>query len=178
MIEKLYSIIIFQSIIQKKNKVLPNNAITRLGLIIQLKIASSLLFTLQDFKFIGFSYKIVYVGAISILFIFTIKLIDTRLVEKFTVDSDKKTNRGKNLKIPEIPVLAIILIEGILGGQNTSSLYEIFPLDWSSTFYSLNDVQIFGLSQYLYHPFYIVIIGLLLFVVLVGILRMARIRNS
>jgi len=50
--------------------------ISQILLLIGIFLSASFLYLLMDFYFIGFTYIIVYVGAIAILFLFVLMMID------------------------------------------------------------------------------------------------------
>lgn len=66
------------------------NQITRLGFIIKVFIFNALIFILLDNYFLGLTYIIVYVGAIAVLFIFVIKMVNS------SNELNKKNNYNQN----------------------------------------------------------------------------------
>ncbi len=60
--------------------IIVKSPILRVTYLCQVFILGSFIFILLDFYFLGLTYIIVYVGAIAILFIFTIMLLNIDLV--------------------------------------------------------------------------------------------------
>lgn len=197
------------------------NPISRLILQIMVFLMSSFQFLILDYYFLGLTYIIVYVGAIAILFLFVIMLIQTHYVPSQTTSNIRITsindisgikNQGeftwndllildhitpvKEHKIIESPIfsikntqlvsknnnqglqiiLGLVLIFGInilFTADNLSTgpmIYTYFYPSWSTLLYSLTDIQSLGYTLFLGYPIAIVILGLILWMVLIGIL--------
>lgn len=86
-------------------------------------IAVGSLFIYLDITFIGLSYFIIYVGAISILFIFTIMILQTDLF----INPSFKEKLGLKKEIPLISGIGIIFLLG--NGENKNILINHHIID-------------------------------------------------
>lgn len=156
-----------------------------------------------DYTFLGLTYIIVYVGAIAILFLFVIMMAEThitpepiglitetplilnnqksemslRIPMNLKNNENENKSQGKNLSL--LGLISIII--GLFFTFNyfnlfTFSQYDIwtyYTLNFSSEFFTFTDIQSLGFLLYLAYPFIIIILGLILWCVLVGILRIS-----
>ncbi|TIC19155.1 hypothetical protein E3Q11_04486, partial [Wallemia mellicola] len=88
--------------------------------------------------FIGLSYLIVYVGAIAILFLFVIMMLNLRLVELVEVGKDYTKNLPLGLLIGLVLFLDLVsyytniqnvLLSGDFSGLNNETVYQTFNLN-------------------------------------------------
>jgi NADH-ubiquinone oxidoreductase chain 6 len=171
--------------------------ITRLALLITVFIKSAFILILLDYTFLGLTYIIVYVGAIAILFLFVIMMAETHItpntsniITETPLILDMKETGPRNLKkniknSKEFDnnniIVLLSLIIGIFLYFNFFNLFKLFEqdiwtyytLNFSSEFFTFTDIQSLGFLLYLAYPFIIIILGLILWCVLVGILRIS-----
>lgn len=230
----LLSLLIMTSIIASNSQQALKNPITKQALLILLFLTVSSIFQILDFNFLGLTYIIVYVGAIAILFLFVIMLVQTNksqdpkendrpiqeveneiigninnssknkklnLIDLIILDSEKDINnsligglnklRLKNkLKFRNNKQILILsqLIGGYIGYENKISLLELnsskqsskqseeidqysyFIPAWSTDIQTLTDISVLGYSLYLGYPIGVLLLGVLLWIVLIGIL--------
>ncbi len=184
-------------------KIFSTQPITRLALLITVFIKSAFILIMLDFTFLGLTYIIVYVGAIAILFLFVIMMAETHITPEplglitetplilnnqksemslripinFKNNENKNKSQGKNLSL--LGLISIII--GLFFTFNffnlfTFTQYDIwtyYTLNFSSEFFTFTDIQSLGFLLYLAYPFIIIILGLILWCVLVGILRIS-----
>ena len=123
-----------------------------------------LLYKILDFYFLGLSYIIVYVGAISILFLFVIMITDTGKTPKFI----------KKESVRRWPWTLLLIIPLLYSSFKLEhNIMEYFIPSYNTEFITLTDVQSLGYILYLAYPIIIVLIGILLWCVLIGILRIS-----
>jgi len=162
----LYFIIGFLSIISVIILISSSN-INRLALLILSFIMVGLMYTILDFYFLGLTYIIVYVGAIAILFLFVIMMTDNGKTPTFN------NNRGLMKQMLFLFTLFLILLI-IFNEPNTNFfINEYYIPSFNTEIITFTDIQSLGLLAYLGYPLIIILIGILLWCVLIGILRIS-----
>jgi NADH-ubiquinone oxidoreductase chain 6 len=74
------------------------HVMTRLALLIFIFLVAGLFFMIIDFYFLGLTYIIVYVGAIAILFLFVIMLINTNATPSQIASFKAKNSLTSNVE--------------------------------------------------------------------------------
>ena len=140
-------------------------------------IFSSFLLFLMECEFLAFLFIIIYVGAIAILFLFAIMMLESKLTN---------LNRNKVKYIPVGFIFAIVLLVPLLNEIS----FEFIDNAYSNTFYlnkyqnwydltdSINDVEVCGQVLYSYFVLQFLIAGLILLLVLVGVVYLTNIFNT
>ena len=172
----LTSLLCVQALLASSN----TSTLNRLALLICTFIKIGLDYKILDFYFLGLTYIIVYVGAISILFLFVIMITDTGK----TPNSPLLTNKVSNIYGTALSVLFLLLLfspftfyfsEAVSLGleSNNSNIQEYYVPSYNSEFLTITDIESLGYILYLGYPIIIVLIGVLLWCVLIGILRIS-----
>lgn len=150
-----------------------NSVFSLLFLVASLLFSACLLFLLEC-EFLALIFIIVYVGAIEILFLFSIK--------KF---KDLSENIIKYLPIGVffgIGFLSVLLYYEVNSNFETNP-YEYFSFriyshnwkDWVDLIDSLTDVEVYGVVLYSYFVLQLLVIGLILLVVLIGVVYLTNV---
>nr|WDD39283.1 NADH dehydrogenase subunit 6 [Gomphonema parvulum] len=137
-------------------------------------IFSSFLLFLLECEFLAFLFIVVYVGAIAILFLFAIMMLESKL-----------NNLSKNtVKYFPIGILfSIVLLLPILNVVNTffvdsstvsDSFYVNNYQNWYDLIDSTYDVNVYGQILYSYFALQLLIAGLILLVVLIGVVSLTN----
>ena len=136
-------------------------------------ILSSFLLFLLECEFLALLFIIVYVGAIAILFLFSIMMLESKL-------SNLSRNTMKYLPVGFL--FGILLISPLLRevsiffGENFNS--DIFYLNkyqnWYDLVDSITDVEVYGQLLYSYFVLQFLIAGLILLLVLVGVVYLTN----
>lgn len=137
-------------------------------------IFSSFLLFLLECEFLAFLFIVVYVGAIAILFLFAIMMLESKL-----------SNLSKNtIKYFPIGILfSIVLLLPILNVVNTffvdssiisDSFYVNNYQNWYDLIDSTYDVNVYGQILYSYFALQLLIAGLILLVVLIGVVSLTN----
>lgn len=143
--------------------------IKRLALLIFLFINTGLIYLILDFKFLGLTYIIVYVGAISILFIFVVKMTGNNR-SPLNIKS-----KGVRLDLILFITLAMAYLSTVSVDNNEAQyIYNYFITDYETDFVSFTDIESFGYILYLGYPLIILLIGILLWCILIGILKISQ----
>ena len=144
------------------------NPIHRMALQIVVYLIGSQIFILQDFYFLGQTYIIVYVGAIAILFLFVIMMVN--IPEKNNVAHKNKISYYQTLGI------AIQLSVLVFSNQmwNNDAIYQPFYPNWATEFKYMTDIQTLSIMTYLVYPLSQLQIGMILWIVLIGIITITH----
>lgn len=122
----------------------------------------SILFLLGGVQFIAFLILLIYVGAISILFLFVMMLLNIEITLH-------RTKYG--FKIP-LYICGIILFIQILCSIFFYKYLFFYPvfiyIDWVKQFYIQKELVVLGLFIFNYNQSSVIFIGLLLLVALIG----------
>lgn len=122
----------------------------------------SLLFIYLGADFIGLVILIVYIGAIAVLFLFVVMMLNIRLLENTFVFS---------IHIPIIVFLSLIFIFQIIYFFfNIFNLIEVENLVYYFNWNFSNNVQISSIGELLFNKLYVIFISaaILLFISMIG----------
>ena len=135
---------------------------------------SAFLLFLLECEFLGLLFILVYVGAIAILFLFSIMMLESKLV-------NLSRNSLKYLPIGFIfgSFLLIFLFFEIATNFEYNYSYNDFHWNiyqnWYDLIDSLNDVEVYGQVLYSYYVFHFLISGLILLLILIGIVYLTNV---
>lgn len=135
---------------------------------------SSFLLFLLECEFLGLLFILIYVGAIAILFLFSIMMLESKL-----------NNLSKN-SIKYFPIgfifgmfLLIFLFHEISisfdDSYNSNYFYLNIYQNWYDLIDSMSDVQVYGQVLYSYYVFHFLISGFILLLILVGVVYLTNI---
>nr|YP_009495588.1 NADH dehydrogenase subunit 6 [Nitzschia sp. (in: diatoms)]AWQ64318.1 NADH dehydrogenase subunit 6 [Nitzschia sp. (in: diatoms)] len=130
-------------------------------------LASSILLFLFESEFLAFFFLIIYLGAIAILFLFVVMMLDIKY-------RDLQTSR---LYLPMGSFIFITLFIEIYGAfskvfskdTNMSSVEHNNYLNWYDQLDSLSDVYVFGQIFYTHYVLQILMAGLILYLAVIGV---------
>lgn len=134
---------------------------------------SAFLLLLMECEFLSFLFIIVYVGAIAVLFLFAIMMLETKI-----------NNLTKNL-MKYLPVgffFGVFLLFSLLneistnfeGNAYAGSLYLNKYQNWYDLVDSVTDIESYGQILYSYFVLQFLISGLILLLVLVGVVYLTN----
>lgn len=138
-------------------------------------LASAFLLFMLECEFIALIFIVVYVGAIAVLFLFAVMMLDAKL-----------QNLARNLfrYIPVgfffalgflVPVLYQISFST---GENVTFLSQNSYVNWYDLLDSTSDVDVYGQVLYSYFVLQFLVVGLILLVVLVGVVYLTNTYTS
>lgn len=136
-------------------------------------IFSAFMLFMLECEFLGFLFIIVYVGAVAILFLFAIMMLETK-------SSDLSKNVMKNLPVGVFFgfILLIPLVLEIYSSFNSGTIYDSFYVNQSINYNALpdavSDVEVYGQVLYSYFVLQFLVVGLILLVVLVGVVYLTN----
>lgn len=134
--------------------------------------ASFLLFLLEC-EFLAFLFIIVYVGAVAILFLFAIMMLESKL-------SDLSKNVMKYTPIGFVfGIILLLPMIGEISGQfeknvYSNSFYSNKFQNWYDLVDSTTDVEVYGQVLYSYFVLQLLVAGLILLLVLVGVVYLTN----
>jgi NADH-ubiquinone oxidoreductase chain 6 len=160
---------------------------------------TSLILILLGIKFIGLSYIIVYIGAISVLFLFIIMMIDIKSVDILDIGRDYSKNLPLALLTGILFIYSIFILIPILQMKNSFN-YSLFfnlynKLIWINNFiytdqismsnnvtdglfdvfiYEFSNVVALGLELYTTYSVLYIIISLILLISMVALIFISR----
>ena len=138
-------------------------------------IFSSFLLFLLECEFLALLFIVVYVGAIAILFLFAIMMLESKLV-----DLSKNTMKYA----PVAFIFGLFLLLPLLNeiSLNFKELCELnflhFYQNWYDLIDSMSDVEVYGQILYSYYVLQFLISGLILLLVLIGVVYMTNQYNT
>lgn len=122
---------------------------------------------LLGLKFIGISYLLVYVGAVSILFLFILMLINIRVSELIS-----DTSNSIPLSIISVISFFVPLIKQLPGNENIykgeKSLNYVSSNSWDGTISDVSDITSIGNIMYTSHSMWLIITSMILLLSMVG----------
>ena len=138
---------------------------------------SSVLLLLLECEFLALLFIVVYVGAIAVLFLFAIMMLES-----------KSLNLSRNV-MKYIPVGLFFLIFllfpvfTVVGDNFTNNVLEgSFYMNeyqnWYDLVDSVTDIEVYGHVLYSYFVFHFLISGLILLVVLIGVVYLTNTFNN
>lgn len=138
-------------------------------------IVSAFLLLMLECEFLALIFIVVYVGAICVLFLFAIMMLDAKL-------QNLARNVSKYLPIGFlfalsflIPVLYKLLYEV----QAKTSLLGLHSyVNWYDLLDSITDVEVYGQVLYSYFVLQFLVVGLILIVVLVGVVYLTNVYKT
>lgn len=130
-------------------------------------LSSSILLFLFENEFLALFFLIIYLGAIAILFLFVVMMLDIKY-------RDLQTSR---LYLPVGAFVGLTLLFEIRGAfikvfsKNTSlsTLEHNLYLNWYDSLDALSDVYVFGQIFYTHYVLQILMAGLILYLAVIGV---------
>ena len=126
-------------------------------------LAGGSIFLLLDQYFIGLTLVIVYVGAIAILFLFTIFMVNVRLTVQ------KTSHTASSI----FALLAIFLFTTFwLFNESSSNIHLLLSNDWAFLASHSSDLVMLGTMIFLSYPLPLLLVAFLLLIVMVAIIKL------
>jgi NADH-quinone oxidoreductase subunit J len=154
--------------------ILSNHPIFSLLFLIANFILAAILLFLLECEFLALLFIVVYVGAVAILFLFAIMMLESKL-------NDLSRNSTKYITMGPIygffllvPVLNNIFVH-FQNNYDSKSFHLNIYQNWYDLADSVNDVEVYGEVLYSYYVFQFLISGLLLLLVLIGVVYLTNI---
>jgi NADH:ubiquinone oxidoreductase subunit 6 (subunit J) len=173
--------------------IISSHPIFSLAFLITSFICSSCLLLLLECEFIAIIFIVVYVGAVAVLFLFAIMMLETKLVN-LTKNKIKYFSLGLVFIVFLLIPLTLIVInfnfisELSLNNISTNYKYWLFKniylisntfnvnkyQNWYSLIDSINDISVYSHLLYSYCILQFLISGLILLMVLIGVVYLTN----
>ena len=161
-------LIIFLSIISGILIIISKNPIISVLNLIMLFSSISCYLIFLGINFIGLSYLLVYVGAVSILFLFILMLINIRV-------SELVSNTNNNIPLAILIILAIFIPYNNLSpytktnfNYNVSNIFFVSSNNWDSNIVDILDITSIGNVMYTNYSIWLIITSIILLLAMVG----------
>ena len=138
---------------------------------------SAFLLFLLECEFLALLFIVVYVGAIAILFLFAVMMLESKL-------SNLSSNQMKYVPVGFIFGVALLIpLLSEISDQFNKNLYpESFYLNkyqnWYDLIDSVTDIEVYGQVLYSYFVLQFLIAGLILLLVLIGVVYLTNSYSS
>lgn len=138
-------------------------------------IALSAYMAILGLTFVSLVYLIIYVGAIAMLFLFVIMLMDLKLVELSVIN--EAAEGGEYPSALVIGLLAVFAFKGLIPFPHYPSVFDTLTLglahatnsfQWVTSFVSFSQVETLGLLLFTTYPLLLIMTGLILLIALIG----------
>lgn len=161
-------IIIILSILSGIFIIISKNPIVSVLHLIMLFSSISCYLIFLGIKFIGLSYLLVYVGAVSILFLFILMLINIRVSELIS-------NTNNNIPLAILAILAIFIPYNNLSIETKTNLsfdnlkiFFVSSNNWDSNLVDVTDITSIGNVMYTNYSIWLIITSIILLLAMVG----------
>jgi NADH-ubiquinone oxidoreductase chain 6 len=159
--------------------IISKNPVQSILFLISLFINISCYLVLTGMHFLGLSYLLVYVGGVSMLFLFVIMLINIR-------DSELKNNSTQNIPLGLLVSIAFYYpLLSVIPFSNSESLdselgriYIISSNKWDTAITQNTDIAAIGNIIYSSHAVWLILAGFILLLALVGAISITISPNS
>lgn len=160
--------------------IITKNPIISVLFLIGLFIGIAIYLVLIGLSFLGLSYLLVYVGAISILFLFILMLLNVRISELVTDTKNSiplvfttalsfslpvtyySSNSEYYINTDNIFILAINII------MNNNLVYNAYSKKWDNNLIASDHINSIGNIMYTTHNIWLIIVSIILLLAMVG----------
>ena len=138
-------------------------------------LASSFLLFLLECEFLALIFIVIYVGAIAVLFLFAVMMLDAKL-----------QNLARNI-IRYLPVGSLFALGFLVPilykffhevKKNTSLFTRNGYINWYDFLDSVGDIEVYGQVLYSYFVLQFLVVGLILLTVLIGVVYLTNTYTS
>jgi NADH-quinone oxidoreductase subunit J len=140
-------------------------------------IFSSFLLFLLECEFLALLFIVIYVGAIAVLFLFAIMMLESK-----SANLDKNITKYMPVGLFFLLFLLIPLLNEVFNHFNenifNNSFYFNSYQNWYDLIDSISDVEVYGQVLYSYFVLHFLIAGFILLLVLVGVVYLTNNYNN
>lgn len=138
-------------------------------------LASAFLLFMLECEFLALIFIVVYVGAIAVLFLFAVMMLDAKL-QNLTRNVFRYLPVGFLFALGFLVPVLYQLFSGV--NENTSLFIQNNYTNWYDLLDSTSDVEVYGQVLYSYFVLQFLVVGLILLVVLIGVVYLANTYTS
>jgi len=139
-------------------------------------LLSAILLLCLEVEFLALSFIIVYVGAIAILFLFVVMMLDIKIGDS-SLDVLKYGSLSYFLSFIFLFEITKPLVD-LTFSPNSAFSTEYEWINWFAEIESVNNIQILGQLLYTYYFVFLLIAGFILFVAVLGALMLTLTLNK
>lgn len=173
----LFLLFSFSLVLSSLMVVLSKHPVFSLLFLVGCFIFSSFLLFLLECEFLALLFIVIYVGAIAVLFLFAIMMLESK-----SVNLDKNITKYVPVGLFFLIFLFIPLSNEVLYNFNenifTNSFYFNSYQNWYDLIDSVTDVEVLGQVLYSYFVLHFLIAGFILLLVLVGVVYLTNNFNN
>ena len=163
--------------------IISKNPIVSVLFLITLFLGISIHLLLSGLSFIGLSYLLVYVGAVSILFLFILMLINIRISELLTETSNTIALNIATVFLFNYAIYDIFFYDTNILCKYLTSLYNIVNYDykasndkisfvssklWDGSLFETTDISSIGSIMYTNYSIWLIITSIILLLAMIG----------
>lgn len=138
-------------------------------------LASAILLLMLECEFLALIFIVVYVGAIAVLFLFAVMMLDAKL-------QNLVRNIFRYLPVGFLFALGFLvplLYQVFFNTKSNKSFFtKSYYVNWYDLIDSISDVEVYSQVLYSYFVLQFLIVGLILLVVLIGVVYMTNTYTS
>ena len=138
-------------------------------------IASAFLLFMLECEFLALIFIVVYVGAIAVLFLFAVMMLDAKL-QNLTRNVFRYLPVGFLFALGFLVPVLYQLSFGV--NESTSLFIQSSYTNWYDLLDSTSDVEVYGQVLYSYFVLQFLVVGLILLVVLIGVVYLTNTYTS
>ena len=138
-------------------------------------LASAFLLFMLECEFLALIFIVVYVGAIAVLFLFAVMMLDAKL-QNLTRNVFRYLPVGFLFALGFLVPVLYQLSFGV--NESTSLFIQSSYTNWYDLLDSTSDVEVYGQVLYSYFVLQFLVVGLILLVVLIGVVYLTNTYTS
>nr|QVX31329.1 NADH dehydrogenase subunit 6 [Attheya longicornis] len=148
-----------------------NSIYSVLFLVLSFISASSLLFLLES-EFISLLFIIIYVGAIAVLFLFVVMMLDIKILN-YSKDTLKYFPVGSFIGLVFLIEMFLGIYTNFKSNPYTESFLSNYHINWFDKIDSLTEIEAVGKILYTYYVLQFLIAGIILLLSVIGAVVLA-----
>jgi len=157
--------------------ILSNHIVFSLLFLVLCFIFSSCILFFLECEFLALIFIVIYVGAIAVLFLFAVMMLNSKKVNLFK-NSIKYLPPGLFIGLSFL--FPVVYQLSVYFKRDFKILYSVnnLNINWYNLIDSVADIEIYGQVLYTYYVLQLLVSGLILLVVLIGVVYFTNIYNN
>ena len=157
--------------------VISNHAVFSLLFLVLCFIFSSFLLFLLECEFLALVFIVIYVGAIAVLFLFSVMMLNSKKVN-LSRSSIKYLPAGLLIGLSFLTPLLYQVPADFKNENKNLDLVNNLNINWYDLIDSATDIEVYGQVLYSYFVVQFLVAGLILLVVIIGVVYLTNTYNS
>ena len=171
---RLVSIVL---VISASMVIISNHAVFSLLFLVLCFIFSSFLLFLLECEFLALVFLVIYVGAIAVLFLFAVMMLNSKKVT-LSRSSMKYLPAGLLIGLSFLTPMLYQVSAHFKSENKNLDLVNNLNINWYDLIDSATDIEVYGQVLYSYFVLQLLVAGLILLVVLIGVVYLTNTYNS